>query len=79
MELQQASLSKLMGRGDIAGEAVDKQDLWKCLFGHVQRAAEGQSRERLMNNPAVRGFLASEAAEARRIAGEGEGSVERAS
>lgn len=77
MELQQASLSKLMGKGDIAGEAVDKQDLWNCLFGHVQPAAQRQSQERLKNNPAVRGFLAAEAAEAR-IEGEREDEVEQA-
>ncbi|KAK3365954.1 SNF2 family N-terminal domain-containing protein [Lasiosphaeria ovina] len=63
LELQQAQLSRLMGTDGISGEAVDKQDLWTCLFGHV-RSREADE-ERLLNNPAARRFLVAEAAEAR--------------
>lgn len=35
IELEQANLSKLMGKGKTQGEAVDKGDLWECLFGHI--------------------------------------------
>lgn len=75
-ELEQASLSKLMGKGGIAGEAVDNNDLWTCLFGHVRSAREREAQERMRSNPAVRGFLATEAAEAR-INGEGEQAAEQ--
>ncbi|KAM7197011.1 putative ATP-dependent helicase IRC20 [Naviculisporaceae sp. PSN 640] len=70
MEMQQAQLSRLMGRGEVLGEAVDKKDLWTCLFGHVNKDAGGGARtadeERfLVENPVTRGFLAAEAAEGR--------------
>ncbi|OTA83102.1 hypothetical protein M434DRAFT_84181 [Hypoxylon sp. CO27-5] len=73
MVVEQASLSKLMNKDQSLGEAVDNDDLWQCLFGHVakqdkQPAAAADER---INNPAVIGFLAGEAAEARRQ-GEGE-------
>ena len=63
MEMQQAHLSRLMGK-DIAGEVVDKKDLWACLFGHIR--AESDEGQRLVNNAATRGFLVAEAAEQRR-------------
>lgn len=39
-EMQQAHLSKLMGKGSdgVVGEAVDQNDLWTCLFGGVKSA-----------------------------------------
>lgn len=64
LELQQAHISKLMGRGGVSGEAVDKKDLWTCLFGHV-RPQRLDEDERIRNNPAVRGLLAAQAAEER--------------
>jgi E3 ubiquitin-protein ligase SHPRH len=39
LEMEQAHLSKLMGKGGISGEVVDKNDLWDCLFGHVNLQA----------------------------------------
>lgn len=68
MELQEASLGKLMGKGSIAGEVVDGGDLWTCLFGHVR--ADGEREERLRNNPVVRGQLAAQAAEGRIVSEE---------
>ncbi|KAI0852233.1 SNF2 family N-terminal domain-containing protein [Daldinia vernicosa] len=64
LELQQATLSKLMSKDQSMGEVVEQNDLWQCLFGHVTRN-EAAADER-MNDPAVIGFLAGAAAEARR-------------
>jgi E3 ubiquitin-protein ligase SHPRH len=64
LAMQQAHLSKLMGKGGISGEAVDKSDLWTCLFGHLKD--ENQDVGQLVDNRLVRGFLAAEAAEERR-------------
>ncbi len=61
LELQQAHLSKLMGTHGISGEAVDKQDLWTCLFGHAQASNPDEPP----TNLALRGLLAAEAAETR--------------
>ena len=74
LELQQAHISKLMGTGRISGEAVDKNDLWTCLFGHV--STQRQAEEEIRNNPAVRGFLAAEAAEERMNGGGEDGGEE---
>lgn len=65
MELEHASLSKLMARGKRQGEAVDKADLWECLFGTAATTFTRRSNNN--NNPgtAIRGFLAAEAAEER--------------
>lgn len=63
LELEQAKLSKLMGKSKKQGEAVDKSDLWECLFGHVGDRA---TQERSNPGPAIRGLLAAEAAEERR-------------
>lgn len=73
MELEHASLSKLMGKGKAAGEAVDKGDLWECLFGHIAQGTRA-GREGAMSKPgpAIRGLLAAEAAEQRRGEAEGE-------
>ncbi|KAH8879624.1 hypothetical protein GQ53DRAFT_28282 [Thozetella sp. PMI_491] len=62
MELQQAHLSKLMGKHGISGEAVDKNDLWSCLFGNTSKVGRDEGPPQ---NPAVRGLLAATAAEAR--------------
>ncbi|KAK0720531.1 SNF2 family N-terminal domain-containing protein [Lasiosphaeris hirsuta] len=64
LEMQQARLSKLMGKDGISGEAVDKKDLLTCLFWHVRVRQDGE--ERMIGNPAIRGFLAAGAAEGRR-------------
>lgn len=64
LELEQANLSKLMGKGKTQGESVEKGDLWECLFGHV---AGARNDERRNPGPALRGFLAAEAAEQRRV------------
>ncbi|OHW90998.1 SNF2 family helicase [Colletotrichum incanum] len=37
LELEQASLNRLMSRDKNAGEAVAAEDLWECLFGQVSR------------------------------------------
>jgi E3 ubiquitin-protein ligase SHPRH len=64
LEMQQAHLSKLMGRDGVSGEAVDKDDLWTCLFGHLHPKQGRDEREPA--NAATRRFLAAEAAESRR-------------
>lgn len=71
MELEHANLSKLMARGKRQGEAVDKADLWECLFGSTADASASPARRRTRNNnnnpgPAIRGFSAAEAADERR-------------
>ncbi|KAK3308120.1 SNF2 family N-terminal domain-containing protein [Chaetomium strumarium] len=63
LEMQQAHLSKLMGRDGVAGEAVDGDDLWTCLFGHLQRKAGREDQNPV--NESTRRFLAAEAAERR--------------
>lgn len=73
MELEHASLSKLMTRNKKQGEAVDKADLWECLFGNRIGGADtddatpcnGNSSNSINPGPAIRGFLAAEAAEER--------------
>lgn len=62
MELEHASLSNLMGRDKRQGEAVDKADLWECLFGGRESDAPTSSPSRhgmsINNNnpgPAIRG------------------------
>lgn len=67
LEMQQAHLSKLMGKDGISGEAVDKDDLWTCLFGRLGSGQESENRPPA--NSAIRGFLAAEAAERRRVEG----------
>jgi len=67
LEMQQAHLSKLMGKDGISGEAVDKDDLWTCLFRHLHSKEVVGEKEAA--NPAIRRFLAAEAAEARMVEG----------
>ncbi|KAI0840230.1 hypothetical protein F5Y06DRAFT_263990 [Hypoxylon sp. FL0890] len=77
MEVEQASLSKLMNKDQSLGEAIDDDDdLWQCLFGHVTKQDELTAAvDDRMNDPAVMGFLAGEAAEARRQGGQEEEGV----
>ncbi|KAL2025050.1 hypothetical protein VTK56DRAFT_52 [Thermocarpiscus australiensis] len=67
LEMQQAHLSKLMGKDGVSGEAVDKDDLWTCLFGHLNPR---QGRDEAPVNAATRRFLAAEAAERRMVEGQ---------
>ncbi|EEA20842.1 hypothetical protein TMatcc_000840 [Talaromyces marneffei ATCC 18224] len=64
LEMQDATLGKLLASGAASGELVGKDDLWQCLFGDGQRrTSPGQ------NDDAVREvdrFLRGEAAEKRR-------------
>lgn len=79
-EMQQAHLSRLMGKGSdgVVGEAVDQNDLWTCLFGSVKPPTgpatnsggtgggnDAGDDRMLVENPVTRGFLAGEAAEQR--------------
>lgn len=77
LEVQQAQLTKLMGKGKdgIAGEVVDKNDLWACLFGHLrpQPQPDREVEGRLPLHSATRRFLGAESAEERRMMGAGEG------
>lgn len=66
LEMEHASLSKLMSKDRAAGEMVAKGDLWECLFGHVARGKQAATQDNRMQEQAVMGFLAAEAAEARR-------------
>lgn len=45
LELEQATLTKLMSKDRTAGEVVDKGDLWECLFGHVAKKTAQQESE----------------------------------
>lgn len=78
LEMQQAQLSKLMGKGKMAGEEVDKGDLWTCLFGNESRAAASASdnNNRLRNDATVRRYLTAAAAEERQQFAETAPSVE---
>ncbi|KAH8174177.1 zinc finger, c3HC4 type (RING finger) domain-containing protein [Sarocladium implicatum] len=68
LEMEHASLSKLMSKDRGAGEMVDKGDLWECLFGHVARGKQAAKQDNRLQEQAVIGYLAAEAAEARRDA-----------
>lgn len=68
MEMQDASLSRLMMGGVYGGEHVKKDDLWQCLFGKPKRKdANGHSSAEAEGE--VGRFLRGEAAEQRREAG----------
>ncbi|RDI79485.1 hypothetical protein Vi05172_g10518 [Venturia inaequalis] len=41
MEIQQAPLSKLLAKGKSGGEFVDREDLWRCLFGKARTGKLG--------------------------------------
>jgi E3 ubiquitin-protein ligase SHPRH len=66
LEMEHASLSKLMSKDRAAGEMVDKGDLWECLFGHVARGKQTAKQDNRLQEQAVIGYLAAEAAEERR-------------
>ncbi|KAI0129308.1 hypothetical protein F4776DRAFT_628375 [Hypoxylon sp. NC0597] len=68
MVVEQASLSKLMNKDQDLGEAVDNDDLWQCLFGHVAKKDKQHTpaADERINDPTVMAFLAAAAAEARR-------------
>ncbi|KAH7152481.1 SNF2 family N-terminal domain-containing protein [Dactylonectria estremocensis] len=66
LELEQAALSRLMSKDKTAGEMVDRGDLWDCLFGHIARREEAPARDTRLQEQAVMGYLAAEAAEGRR-------------
>ncbi|KAL4728448.1 hypothetical protein ACLX1H_005193 [Fusarium chlamydosporum] len=65
LELEQASLSRLMSKDRTAGENVEEDDLWECLFGHVARKSNGPEKDIRLQERAVRGYLAAEAADER--------------
>ncbi|KAI1214915.1 SNF2 family N-terminal domain-containing protein [Annulohypoxylon truncatum] len=71
-ELEKATLSKLMNKDQSLGEVVPAGDIWQCLFGDRADYEEGEADadDARRNNPAVMGFLAGEAAEARRAGSE---------
>ncbi|KAH8733310.1 SNF2 family N-terminal domain-containing protein [Ilyonectria robusta] len=66
LELEQAALSRLMSKDKTAGEMVDRGDLWECLFGHIARRENAPERDTRLQEQAVMGYLAAEAAEERR-------------
>ncbi|KAB5563297.1 SNF2 family N-terminal domain-containing protein [Coniochaeta sp. 2T2.1] len=81
LEMQAAtSLSRLMGKGKISGEVVDKNDVWQCLFGdktnvNGSRGQFARARDEWMGaDPALAPFMAGAAAEGRRR-GNGRGGV----
>ncbi|KAF5701123.1 hypothetical protein FGLOB1_10383 [Fusarium globosum] len=65
LELEQASLSRLMSKDKSAGENVEENDLWECLFGHIARKDTGPEKDIRLQEKAVMGYLAAEAAEER--------------
>jgi E3 ubiquitin-protein ligase SHPRH len=65
LELEQASLARLMSKDKTAGENVEEDDLWECLFGHVARRGDGPERDTRAQEKAVMGYLAAEAADGR--------------
>ncbi|KAF5639145.1 rad8 and Rdh54p [Fusarium tjaetaba] len=65
LELEQASLSRLMSKDKSAGENVGNNDLWECLFGHVAHKDAGPEKDIRLQEKAVMGYLAAEAAEER--------------
>ncbi|KIL91220.1 hypothetical protein FAVG1_05919 [Fusarium avenaceum] len=65
LELEQASLSRLMSKDSTAGENVKEDDLWECLFGHVARRDKEPNKDTRLQEKAIMGYLAAEAAEER--------------
>lgn len=63
MEMQDATLSKLMMGGASGGELVKKDDLWQCLFGKPKR--KEVNGHHLDASSEVGRFLRGEAAEQR--------------
>ncbi|KAH7318727.1 putative SNF2 family helicase/ATPase [Stachybotrys elegans] len=65
LEMEHAALSKLMSKDRTAGEVVDQSDLWQCLFGHVGNKTVVPERDTQLQERAVMGYLAGEAAKSR--------------
>jgi len=67
MEMQQASLTRLLAKGGGGGEMILKEDLWECLFGGVSRKNTSRvlDNHELLFNQDVRRHLGAEAAEER--------------
>jgi E3 ubiquitin-protein ligase SHPRH len=64
LELQDATLAKLMTGGPAGGEMVLKDDLWQCLFGNS--SLSGSPGHSLEAEREVGRFLRAEAAEERK-------------
>lgn len=64
LELQQAPLSRLLAKGQHGGEAVDNDDLWRCLF--KQKPQSGPSLPMEMEQEVGR-HLRATAAEQRQV------------
>jgi E3 ubiquitin-protein ligase SHPRH len=62
LEVQDATLAKLMTKGTAGGELVKKDDLWQCLFGNATQKMD------LREDGEVARFLRGDAAEKRRSA-----------
>ncbi|KAF4221160.1 hypothetical protein CNMCM5878_009957 [Aspergillus fumigatiaffinis] len=62
LEVQDATLAKLMTKGTAGGELVKKDDLWQCLFGNATQKMD------LRADGEVARFLRGDAAEKRRTA-----------
>ncbi|RLL97244.1 hypothetical protein CFD26_106303 [Aspergillus turcosus] len=60
LEVQDATLAKLMTKGTAGGELVKKDDLWQCLFGNATQKMD------LRADGEVARFLRGDAAEKRR-------------
>ncbi|KAG9234179.1 SNF2 family N-terminal domain-containing protein [Amylocarpus encephaloides] len=73
MELQQASRTNFLAKGDLGGEIVQQEDLWECLFG---KAGARRSRQRVIGDSDLREdrevarHLRAEAAEIRQDGGD---------
>lgn len=61
MEMQDASLAKLLAGGPFGGEIVKTDDLWQCLFGNANRKGANSHAD-----GEVARFLRGEAAEQRK-------------
>lgn len=64
MEIQDASLSKLLDAGSSNGELVKKDDVWQCLFGDPTKSKDA-SHPSMGAQSEVGKFLRAEAAEQR--------------
>ncbi|KAL1965614.1 hypothetical protein VTN77DRAFT_5291 [Rasamsonia byssochlamydoides] len=65
LEMQDATLGKLLAGGSTGGELVGKDDLWQCLFGGAQRRKTASTTSTDAEREVGR-FLRAEAAEERR-------------
>lgn len=66
MEMQDASLSKLLDAGSSNGELVKKDDVWQCLFGDPTKNKDA-SHPSMGAQSEVGKFLRAEAAEQRAV------------